>query len=82
MDRIAYIKDKYSVLEYARDVLGFAVQKSGDRCVSFASNSHNPTALLINDDSWYDFKQGCGGDVIDLCAEVNMAAIREPQYAN
>ena len=70
MDRIAYVKDKYSVLEYARDILGFPVQKSGDRCVSFAPNSHNNTAMVIYNDSWYDFKQGIGGDVIDLCAYV------------
>ena len=35
MDRIAMIKEKYSVLEYARDVLGFAVKNSGDRCKSW-----------------------------------------------
>ncbi len=70
MDRIAYVKDKYNVLEYARDILGFPVHKSGDRCVSFAPDSHNNTAMVIYNDSWYDFKQGIGGDVIDLCAYV------------
>ena len=70
LDKIAYVKDKYSVLEYARDILGFPVHKSGDRCVSFAPDSHNNTAMVIYNDSWYDFKQGIGGDVIDLCAYV------------
>ena len=26
--------------------------------------------MIVYDDWWYDFKQGCGGDVIDLYAEV------------
>ena len=62
------IKAKYSVLEYARDVLGLPVRKSGDRCVSLAPDSHNPTALIVFNDWFYDFKTGFGGDVIDLCA--------------
>ena len=82
VDRIAYIKDKYRVLEYARDVLGLPVRKSGDRCVSLAPCSSNPTAMVIYDDWWYDFKQGIGGDVIDLCAQARHggdkgAAIRD-----
>ena len=82
VDRIAYIKDKYSVLEYARDILGLPVRKSGDRTVSLAPNSHNPTALIVFDDSWHDFKLGIGGDVISLCAYARHngdmgAAIRE-----
>ncbi len=68
LDRIAYIKERYSVLEYARDVLGLPVKNSGDRCISLAPNSHNATAMVVYEDWWYDFKQGCGGDVIDLCA--------------
>ena len=82
VDRIRYIKDKWTVLEYARDVLGFPVRKSGDRCVSLAPDSHNPTALRIFDNYWQDFKTGAHGDVIDLCAEAKHngdrgAAIRE-----
>lgn len=68
VDRIARIKEKYSVLEYARDVLGWPINRSGDRCKSFAPDSHNPTALIVFDNWWYDFKQGLGGDVIDLVA--------------
>ncbi|MBQ9526887.1 MAG: toprim domain-containing protein [Fretibacterium sp.] len=82
LDRIRHIKEKISVLEYAQSVLGLPVRKSGDRCVSLAPGSHNPTAMVIYTDWWYDFKQGCGGDVIDLCAEAKHggdkgAAIRE-----
>lgn len=69
VDRISYIKAKWTVLEYARDVLGLPVYKSGDRCVSLAPDSHNPTALRVFDNYWQDFKTGAHGDVIDLCAE-------------
>ncbi len=68
MDRIAKIKEKYSVLEYARDVLHLPINKSGERCCSLAPDSHNPTALIVDNDWWYDFKLGCVGDIIDLCA--------------
>ena len=82
MDRITKIKEKYTVLEYARDILGLPIKKSGDRCKSLAPDSHNPTAMIVYNDWWYDFKQGCGGDVIDLCAEAKYGgdkgkAIRE-----
>ena len=68
VDRIKYIKEKYTCVEMAQ-LLGLAIKKSGDRCASLAPNSHNPTAMIVYDDWWYDFKQGCGGDVIDLYAE-------------
>ena len=82
LDRIQHIKERVSVLGYAQGVLGLPVRKSGDRCVSLAPGSSNPTALVVYDDWWYDFKLGCGGDVIDLCAFARHdgnrgAAIRE-----
>lgn len=83
VDRIAYIKDKYSVLEYARDVLGLPVRKSGDRCMSIAPGEHHTNnAFVVYQDWWYDFSAGIGGDVIDLCAVARHggdkgAAIRE-----
>jgi len=70
LDRIAKIKEKYNVLDYARDVLGWPVKRDGDRCKSFAPDSQNPTALIVFTDHWYDFKQGLGGDIIDLVAYV------------
>lgn len=66
-DRIGRIKESISVLEYAQNVLGLAVRKSGDRCTSL-SGGNNPTAMVVFEDWWYDFKLGAGGDVIDLCA--------------
>lgn len=83
MDRIAYIKEHYNVLEYARDVLGLPVQKEGDRCMSPSPGQHKTNnAFVVNNGWWYDFSIGCGGDVIDLCAEYRhngdkSAAIKE-----
>lgn len=69
VDRIAYIKGKYSVLEYARDVLGLPVKKSGDRCTSIMPGPHKTNnAFVVYNDWWYDFSGGVGGDMIDLCA--------------
>ena len=69
MDRIAYIKEHYNVLDYAKDVLGLPVQKSGDRCKSFTPGEHKTNnAFVAYEDWWYDFSAGIGGDVIDLCA--------------
>lgn len=65
---IAQIKEKYSVFNYARDILNLPVKKPGDRCISISGGS-NSTAMIIQENWWYDFKTGQGGDVIDLCAE-------------
>lgn len=67
MDRIKAIKEKYSVIEYARSVLGIPIRKTGDRWKSFGGGS-NATCVVFYDDWWYDFKLCMGGDVIDLCA--------------
>ena len=81
MDRIKAIKEKYSVIEYARSVLGIPIRKAGDRWKSFGGGS-NATCVVFYDDWWYDFKLCMGGDVIDLCAVAKHggdkgAAIRE-----
>lgn len=69
VDRINYIKEKWSVLDYAHDVLGLPVMKSGDRCMSFTPGPHKTNnAFVAYQDWWYDFSAGVGGDVIDLCA--------------
>lgn len=82
MASILEIKQQQSVLDYARNVLNLPVRRAGDRTVSLEPGSHNPTALVIYDGWWYDFKLGMGGDVIDLCAVARHngdrgAAIRE-----
>ncbi len=81
MDRIKAIKEKYSVIEYARSVLGIPIRKPGDRWKSFGGGN-NPTSVVFFDDWWYDHKGHMGGDVIDLCAVARHkgdkgAAIRE-----
>ncbi|MBQ6738873.1 MAG: toprim domain-containing protein [Synergistaceae bacterium] len=68
VDRIAYIKEKYSLIDYARNECGLPIRKDGDRCKSFAPGSKNPTAVIFSNDHWHDFKTGLNGDVIDLCA--------------
>ena len=68
--RVDYIKSKYNVLTYAREILNWPVFKDGDRVKSLAPDSHNPTALIVHENTWHDFKTGDGGDVIDLCAAV------------
>lgn len=83
LDRISWIKEHYSVLEYARDVLGLPVRKDGDRCMSIAPGPHKSNnAFVIYNDRWMDYSLGMGGDVIDLCAIAKHngdkgAAIRE-----
>lgn len=79
---IDFIHQQHNCISYARDFLGWNVRKNGDRTTSFAPDSHNPNALVIYHDWFYDFKQNIGGDVIDLCAHVRHngnrgAAIRE-----
>ena len=69
LDRITWIKEHFSVLEYARDVLGLPVHKEGDRCMSIAPGPHKSNnAFVIYNDRWMDYSMGLGGDVIDLCA--------------
>ncbi len=83
VDRITDIKARYSVLEFARDVLGLPVKKSGDRCMSIAPGPHKTNnAFVVYENWWYDFSSGMGGDIIDLCAVAKHggdkgAAIRE-----
>ena len=57
--------------------------KSGGRCVSpLRSGASNPTSFYCEDDYWYDFGSGTGGDVLDLAAQLEFdgdlsRAIRE-----
>ncbi len=80
-DRIQRIKEKHSVISYARSALNIPIRKSGDRWKSFGGGG-NPTSVVFYEDWWYDFKLCMGGDVIDLCAVARHngdkgAAIRE-----
>lgn len=43
--------------------------KNGGRCTSpLRPGARNPTSFWVEDDHWYDFGSGSGGDVVDLAA--------------
>ena len=64
---IQKIKSRLSCVDYLSR-MGIHV-KSGGRCVSpLRPGASNPTSFTVNDDFWYDFGSGHGGDVIDLAA--------------
>ena len=66
---IQEIKNKLSCCEYlSRN--GIHV-RNGGRCVSpLREGAENPTSFYVEDDHWYDFGSGTGGDVIDLAAHL------------
>ena len=64
---IEKIKSRLSCVDYLSRQ-GIHV-KSGGRCVSpLRPGAKNPTSFWCEDDHWYDFGSGHGGDVIDLAA--------------
>ncbi len=67
MTLIDKIKSRLSCVEYLSQQ-GIHL-KNGGRCVSpLRPGAKNPTSFWCEDDHWYDFGSGCGGDVIDLAA--------------
>lgn len=76
------IKQRISCVTFAQQ-RNLPIQRSGDRCVSpLRSGAKNPTSFVVYDDFYYDFANGSGGDVIELCANLDHngdrgAAIRE-----
>ena len=76
------IKKRISCVDVAKRC-GLPIVKSGDRCVSpLRPGASNPSSFAVDDDFWYDFGDGRGGDQIDLLAELKHlgdrgAAIRE-----
>ena len=76
------IKQRISCVAFAQSA-NLPITKSGDRCVSpLRVGASNPTSFVVYDDFYYDFANGSGGDVIELCAALNHggdrgAAIRE-----
>lgn len=66
---IQKIKSRLSCVEYLSRQ-GIHV-KSGGRCISpLRPGARNPTSFTVNDEFWYDFGSGHGGDVIDLAAQL------------
>ena len=77
---IQKIKSRISCTEYlARN--GIHVKNGGRTVSPLRPGARNPTSFWVEDDHWYDFGSGYGGDVIDLAAQLqfqgdNGAAIR------
>ncbi len=76
------IKQRISCVTIAQRC-GLPITRPGDRCVSpLRPGASNQSSFCVDDDFWYDFGDGRGGDVIDLLAELSHngdrgAAIRE-----
>ena len=79
---LSLIKQRISCVDVAQRC-GLPIRQSGDRCVSpLRTGASNPSSFAVDDDFWYDFGSGQGGDCIDLLAELSHggdrgAAIRE-----
>ena len=79
---IEQIKQRLSCVDVAQRC-GLPITKSGDRCVSpLRAGASNPSSFVVDDEFWYDFGDGRGGDCIDLMAEIQFngdrgSAIRE-----
>lgn len=78
---IQEIKQRLSCVEYLSSH-GIHV-KAGGRCVSpLRPDAKNPTSFWVDNEHWYDFGSGNGGDVIDLAAQMHFngdvgAAVRK-----
>ena len=69
------IKQRISCVDVAQRC-GLPISKSGDRCVSpLREGASNPTSFSCDDDFWYDFGSGSGGDCIDLLAELKEKSV-------
>ena len=70
------IKQRINCVDVARQC-GLPITKSGDRCVSpLRPGAKNPSSFVVDDDFWFDFGDGRGGDCIDLMAELNYSGDR------
>ena len=67
-NKIQFIKDHITCLDFAHNNLNWPINKDGDRTISMAPGSENKTALIVHENTFKDFKTGLFGDVIDLCA--------------
>lgn len=73
---IALIKSRISCVDVAQRC-GLPIRQSGDRCVSpLRSGAKNPSSFAVDDEFWFDFGSGQGGDCIDLLAELSYGGDR------
>lgn len=66
------IKQRISCVDYCQSN-GLPISRSGGRCISpLRAGAKNKTSFVVFDDFWYDYglEGGMGGDVIDLCAQL------------
>ena len=63
------IKNRISCRDYLQSQ-GILVPKTGRIKSPLRPDAQNPTSFLVSSDHWYDFGSGNGGDVIDLCAQL------------
>lgn len=63
------IKNRISCRDYLQ-TQGILVPKTGRIKSPLRPEATNPTSFLVSSDHWYDFGSGNGGDVIDLCAQM------------
>lgn len=66
---IQKIKSRLSCVEYLSRQ-GIHVKNGGRTVSPLRPGAKNPTSFTVNDDFWYDFGSGSGGDVIDLAAQL------------
>lgn len=64
---IEQIKSLVTCVQVAQQC-GLPISKAGDRCASFLHAGDNPMSVLIQNDYFYSFSDGIGGDCIDLLA--------------
>ena len=68
MYNIQQIKDRVSCVDVAKQC-GLMIRRAGDRIASpLRPGADNKTAFVVEDDFFYDFVSGEGGDCIDLLA--------------
>ena len=76
MHDLNLIKSRITCVEIAQRC-GLPVRQSGDRCVSpLRPGASNPSSFAVDDEFWYDFGSGTGGDQIDLLAELKYSGDR------
>lgn len=71
---LSQIKTRISCPDYLRSQGISVPSRIPGRMISpLRAGASNPTSFLIQDDHWYDFGSGNGGDVIDLAAQLEFS---------
>lgn len=74
---ITLLKERVNCVEVASQILSLPIRKAGDRCASpLRQGAKNKTSFVVNNDFFFDFGSGTGGDCIDLLAAVKYGGAR------